>query len=200
MLKQGCQLGCLLIALSLGAPILAADKGGLYALRGAGFARCEHFLRAHSAKEKEWFVFYGWIDGYINALNEKEEDTFDAAPWQSTELLAEVIRRSCADKPAQSFFGVVRGVTDALRDFRLRTAEERLVVELNDQTALVYPDTLRRLQTALARLGFFSGAVNGQFGPDTEASIKAFQASKQIPATGLPGPVTLWALLVEEQP
>ncbi len=178
----------------------SADASGKYAPRGAGFARCEHFLRAHETKDKEWFVFFGWMDGYISALNEKSPDTFDVAPWQSTELLAEVIRQTCAKDPTQSFFAAARGTIEALNDYRLTTAQEHIVLQLDDESMLVYPDTLRRAQTSLTRLGHYSGTIDGTYGTDTQAALKAFQTANDIPVTGLPGPITLWALLVENRP
>ncbi|HEY9233123.1 MAG TPA: peptidoglycan-binding domain-containing protein, partial [Blastocatellia bacterium] len=51
-----------------------------------------------------------------------------------------------------------------------------------------------RLQQRLKDLGFNSGAVDGDFGPGTEAAVIAFQQSKQLGADGIAGPQTLAAL------
>jgi putative chitinase len=53
---------------------------------------------------------------------------------------------------------------------------------------------ISRLQQRLKDLGFNSGAVDGDFGPGTEAAVIAFQQSKQLGADGIAGPQTLAAL------
>ncbi|MGI9579013.1 MAG: peptidoglycan-binding domain-containing protein [Microthrixaceae bacterium] len=46
------------------------------------------------------------------------------------------------------------------------------------------------LQTDLQTLGFYSDKVDGIYGPDTVAAVKAFQADVGLPETGLPDPPT----------
>jgi peptidoglycan hydrolase-like protein with peptidoglycan-binding domain len=46
------------------------------------------------------------------------------------------------------------------------------------------------LQTDLKTLGFFDEVVDGIYGPDTVAAVKAFQADVGLPETGLPDPPT----------
>ena len=64
-----------------------------------------------------------------------------------------------------------------------------------DQQAL---DQMRQftagLQTDLQTLGFFNEKVDGIYGPDTVAAVKAFQADAGLPETGLADPATQRAL------
>lgn len=46
------------------------------------------------------------------------------------------------------------------------------------------------LQTDLQTLGFYSDKIDGIYGPDTVAGVKAFQKSVGLPETGLPDPPT----------
>ncbi len=46
------------------------------------------------------------------------------------------------------------------------------------------------LQTRLKELGFYSGPINGKFGPLTESSLKKLQKSKKLTQTGALGPAT----------
>jgi putative chitinase len=55
------------------------------------------------------------------------------------------------------------------------------------------PD-VQRLQTKLKELGFPPGAIDGEFGPGTEAAVLAFQRSQGLLADGLVGPATATAL------
>lgn len=50
------------------------------------------------------------------------------------------------------------------------------------------------LQTDLTTLGFFSGKVDGIYGPETVAAVKAFQKDVGLPETGLPDPPTQKAI------
>ena len=55
------------------------------------------------------------------------------------------------------------------------------------------PDVIA-LQQALQAAGFSPGAIDGSFGPGTEAAVLAFQRSKGIAADGVVGPNTATAL------
>jgi peptidoglycan L-alanyl-D-glutamate endopeptidase CwlK len=51
-----------------------------------------------------------------------------------------------------------------------------------------------RLQTKLKERGFSPGAIDGNFGPGTEAALLAFQKSQGLLADGVVGPTTATAL------
>ena len=51
-------------------------------------------------------------------------------------------------------------------------------------------DAVAQLQEALKELGHDPGAVDGQFGPQTEAAVKAFQQDRGIAADGVVGLIT----------
>jgi N-acetylmuramoyl-L-alanine amidase len=51
-----------------------------------------------------------------------------------------------------------------------------------------------RVQENLQIRGFYDGAIDGIFGPDTEAAVMEFQASAQLAADGVVGPATWQAL------
>ena len=55
-------------------------------------------------------------------------------------------------------------------------------------------DEVKLLQSRLAKSGFPPGKIDGDFGPGTEAAIRAFQHSKGLLADGVAGPCTLAAL------
>lgn len=56
--------------------------------------------------------------------------------------------------------------------------------------------TVKSLQAALTKLGFSTGAADGDFGPATEQAVVAFQQAKGLAADGVAGPKTLAAINV----
>jgi len=50
--------------------------------------------------------------------------------------------------------------------------------------------TIRNIQEALKRAGFYDGAVDGKFGPKTREAIKNFQRNKGLKADGIVGSKT----------
>jgi len=53
---------------------------------------------------------------------------------------------------------------------------------------------VKLLQHALTQLGYKPGAVDGIFGPQTEAAVMHFQTASKLAADGVVGPLTLAAL------
>lgn len=53
------------------------------------------------------------------------------------------------------------------------------------------------VQTILSRLGFYTGPIDGKFGPLTQRAVKAFQAEQKIIVDGIVGPIT-WRKLFEK--
>jgi N-acetylmuramoyl-L-alanine amidase len=75
------------------------------------------------------------------------------------------------------------------------TAAVTSPVELPTLRVGMYGPAVIRVQERLQRLDFYTGALDGVFGPQTEAAVKAFQRSRQLNPDGVIGPVTWQALL-----
>lgn len=75
---------------------------------------------------------------------------------------------------------------------RLELEEPARVVELRDVDGDGIPDltSVEEIQTALERLGFEPGRVDGIMGPNTRDAVSAFQASRGIGIDGIPGRIT----------
>lgn len=59
---------------------------------------------------------------------------------------------------------------------------------------------VKTLQDELKRLGYYGGAVDGMFGPETESAVKAYQAKHHLVADGVVGPITRAAIGMEVPP
>jgi peptidoglycan hydrolase-like protein with peptidoglycan-binding domain len=55
---------------------------------------------------------------------------------------------------------------------------------------------VRKLQNLLSDFGFLKVAPNGNYGPSTQAAVRAFQSQYAIPQTGIVGPLTAAQLSV----
>ena len=82
----------------------------------------------------------------------------------------------------------------ALRKDRIEARTTLMPLEHEGNKAVLYKETLRRLQARLAELGMFTGDVNGIFDEATRNAIKSFQAEKELPASGIPDQRTLHLL------
>jgi hypothetical protein len=111
----------LIALLTLGSFASAADKNGLFAIRGAGLLTCHTFVQEREAASDAYVMIGGWLDGYVTAINELSLETFDVTPYESTELLTILINRHCKDNPTDILYAVTNNLLAKLFDDRLRT-------------------------------------------------------------------------------
>lgn len=79
-------------------------------------------------------------------------------------------------------------------------AEEQVVAqpaENQQQTEDPYIDFNKRVQERLTALGFYSGPINGDIGPNSQAALAQFQLSVPLPASGALDDQTIAALGLE---
>src|SRR6516165_2218917 len=55
-------------------------------------------------------------------------------------------------------------------------------------------DAIRAVESRLRQLGFYSGLIDGIWGPNMQASLQRFQQGRGLQATGQPNPATVTAL------
>jgi len=176
---------------------LAADKEGRAAIKGAGVGTCKQYLEAREKQTREYYLFGGWLDGYLSGQNQYLEDTFDIAPWQSTDILASFLAAYCDKNPDTRFYQAAFSMVQALREDRLRTTSRLIPVEYGGHKTLIYVEALRRVQRALQDQGMYKGALDGDYGPGTRAALQAYQTKEKIPVTGIPDQETLFHLFMK---
>lgn len=196
--KTTLALVAVLCGMGMHGAAVAADADGHYAVRGAGLVTCELYQRERQARSPAYLVTAAWVDGYITATNQRMADTYDVAPFESTELLAEVIAVHCADHPRNRLFPVVHSLLQKLYQDRLRQRSEKQAVTAGERRVDLYTHTVQRVQQALAREGLYHGAANGRFDAHTREAIQSFQRTVDFEPTGFPDQATLWRLLRQD--
>lgn len=185
---------CMAAAAAWSPAVVSADADGKFAALGAGTASCQRFLDAREAKSNEYFLFGGWLEGYISARNQSTDDTFTVIPWQSVDLLATFLAEHCAKNPEQPFLNAVATMSAALYPQRLEKSSERISVTVGPVKQDFFRATLARLQQRLTSEGLYSGPVAGDFDNATAAAVHAFQTREGLQATGFPDQITLYKL------
>ena len=173
----------------------AADEEGSFAVKGAGLASCERFIAERTEKSNVYWMFGGWLDGYLTAVNQFAPDTYDITAWETTDLLVALIENHCKQNPDHNFFFVVNSLAGRLMQDRLQSKSTPVEATAGDQKVTLYQEALRRAQQALKEQGHYNGTVDGQFGPQTRRAIEAFQRQQNLKVTGLPDQLTLLRLL-----
>ncbi|MBM3582900.1 MAG: peptidoglycan-binding protein [Alphaproteobacteria bacterium] len=184
----------------LGGPALAADQAGSFAVDGIGTWSCSKYIEERAKESNYYFMFGGWVDGYLTAINAYSPDSYDLTPWETTGLLMALIERNCKERPDEQFVGMVVAMAKKLKETRLAAPSPVIEASANGQSVKLYQDTMMKVQQALVDAGFYSGTVDGQFGPMSQSAIEAFQSARQLQVTGLPDQLTLVALLRPAQP
>lgn len=165
-------------------PTDAADDKGQFAVKGTGLAKCSQLLKAFENQDRTLSEFGGYITGYTTAMNRMQPDTFDLAPWQSTEFLALALANYCAGNPETQFYQAIALMMQSLEKDRLKERSDPVVLKEGDQETAVYREVLRRVQSRLKELGHYSGGVDGLYGPQTKAAVQKLQKDKGVPETG----------------
>ena len=173
----------------------AADSGGQFAVEGIGGSTCESFVAAKSESSDAYWMFLGWLDGYMTGINQYAPETYDITPWQSQNLLAALFEKFCARNPGANFFAVANKMVVELRDDRLRESSAAIVAAVGERTIGLYRETLRRVQVRLEEGGHYQGEVDGLFGPKTRRALESYQKQVGLTVTGLPDQATLFRLL-----
>lgn len=175
-----------------------ADARSKYSVRGSGLLTCAHFVQARKTRSNAYYAFAGWIDGFVTARNQQQENTYDVLSFESLELLMLLINQHCEKHPNDHFFSVVNSLLERRQGDRLVEESPILKVQVGKRTALHYVETIIRLQKKLGALGYFHGTVTGGYGDDVKRAVAAYQKDHGMKPTGFPDQTTLWRIFVLE--
>ena len=198
-MRRTAWLAALLLAV---APAAAKDAGGAYAIKGAGQAGCADYAAAFAGAGETsgtaLLRYAGWLEGYLTGFNHFQDQTYDLAPWQTTELMLAMIAKHCVAYPERSFTDAANALALIFYPDRMDAQSELVRVEANGQAVFLYRDLLEVVRARLDALGHEAGAEGAAFGRPDANALKAFQAQRGLTISGLPDQSTMNALFLAE--
>lgn len=82
----------------------------------------------------------------------------------------------------------------SMLESELQRIQESLPGTENTKNSIAPALSLRQVQTALKKAGFYKGVIDGKTGPQTKKAIKNFQKANGLKADGIVGKKTALAL------
>lgn len=170
----------------------AADARGNFAVNGIGATSCADTVGAiNHGQVAVRAELSSWLMGYISALNRVDPNTFDIVPVQSANAMTNLVVNICAKNGKAMVAGVANSIIDTLKLGALHTSSPLVTASFGGKSVAIRETTLKRLQTYLKKHKYLSGPVDGQFGPSTQAAIKAFQVKQKLVVNSLPDAETV---------
>ncbi len=178
-------------------PLMSADADGNYARRGVGRQDCKAYVAAAASGNRNSVLqgYLGYIEGFYTGMNLYEKDTYDVLPFAHAPIIGIIMDRYCKKNPDENFVLALRKVAMGLRGRRLEKSSPMVQATAEGQTIFIYREMMVRLQQKLANDGYYSGTIDGGYGPATQEAIGMFQLTEGLNATGLPDPATVWLAL-----
>ena len=177
------------------ATAIAADANGEFALKGAGFLTCKAYAEERARRSDVYYMIGGWLDGFISAHNKYAHDTYDVTSFESAELLLRVIDGHCKANPDDRLYSVINSLVTQLGHERLQEKSVRVEIVEGRRKAVLYRETIGRIQTKLTQLGLYKAPVDSAYTDATRSALMAFQSDIGFEMTGFPDQATLWHLL-----
>lgn len=187
-----------------GAPAIAADAKGDFAVRGAGRLTCAELTDALAKKDATRLTIFGaWLEGYITANSQLLPNTFDATPWQTTELLLALSGQSCANRGAKTqFMDIVGRLIAEMRPIRLAERSGLVRMTQDDSVQVHYRVVVERARNRLEELGYqFTGdtVMGAKALDELTENLKRYQEKARLPQSGRLDQHTLLNLFVRPQ-
>ncbi len=173
----------------------ASDADGNFALRGYGGRLCRNYI-FESAEPSQADRYGSWLMGYATAYNRLQPEHFDALPFPDGTALFEVVSAICTDQKDITFEAAAHEALQSLAPLRQKRPSEMMTIKSGNQSLTIRQDALQLLQQRLKELKFYAGPVDGQWNRPMAESVKNFQASQKIEASGLPDLATLIRAIV----
>tara|TARA_R110002012_G_scaffold259737_2_gene441348 strand:- start:156 stop:755 length:600 start_codon:yes stop_codon:yes gene_type:complete len=176
----------------------AADKDGKFAVKGAGKRLCSNFLSAAAQKSTDYYLYGGWLEGYISAYNRFQPENYDVTPWQTTELLLALLQQDCENNQERHFLTVTNSLLKALFPIRLPAESALVAIDVSDAKSYFYVEILKRAKQRLIKMGYLQDLGSSDFDQGTLDAFKHFQRDRGLAETGVPDQNTLMNLFLKK--
>ncbi|MCQ4620063.1 N-acetylmuramoyl-L-alanine amidase [Corynebacterium sp. CCUG 71335] len=146
---------------------------------------------ARVAEVRSTLARLGLLPGFEGDVGEWNRRSFSQAEMLFDDELAQTL------KAFQQSRGILpSGEIDEITLRELRHASYTLGARVlsYQPTQIMVGDDVGQLQKQLQELGFYSGRIDGHFGPDTHAALQDYQINYGIQDDGICGPETMHAL------
>lgn len=177
----------------------AADEDGSFAVKGAGRLTCEQYLKIREAKSRDYYITGGWVEGYVSGINALQKNTYDATPWQTTELVLQLLVRACEKNKEARIANLINQYLREVSNVRVRAKSKLLSVKSDGKGLLIYQEVLSMAQQRLEAIGYEPGVTDGTPDARTLTALKAYQAKKGLAETSLPDQLTLLNLFFAKE-
>ena len=204
MTGKGADILKTLIAGLISAPLLlgaaqsfAADDTGQFAIKGGGLQTCAKFSEAFNARSDDLKLYGGWIEGYLTGQNQRLDDTYDIAPWQSTNTILGAMHSVCQSQSSEMrFIDAFDLLVRAFLPSRLPKASTLVPLSYQGQSTLMYRDVLDLITNRLNQLGYENTTNDTGWSQEASDALAKFQEQAGLPETGFPDQRTMFVLFV----
>jgi peptidoglycan hydrolase-like protein with peptidoglycan-binding domain len=177
-------------------PAYAADESGNLRIKGFGAKSCEAFVTSVEEEASQIVVYRAWTNGYLTGVNAEADGVYDVVGDLTLDSVMRLALNVCRGNPDTPFIQALGGVAGAVRPLALDQKPQRSVTaEADGSSVSVAEQTLVFVQRRLREGGYYNGALDGLYGPNTRKAIETFQRDTGIATSGLPDQSTLLRLL-----
>lgn len=175
----------------------AADAKGNFAVNGIGATSCAETVGAiqhgHAAVRAE---LSSWLMGYITALNRVDHNTFDIMAIQSPVAVTNLVLNVCSKNSKDNVEGVTNSILKLFSSIKLTKSSSLMTVSFDGKSVNIRKNTMKKLQEFLKKHKFLNGPADGNYGTETQAAIKSFQAHEKLLVNSLPDAETVIQALI----
>jgi len=185
--------------LSISFNTLSADSQGKFAVKGAGKHACKDFTKAVSTRTTDYYLFGGWIEGFISSYNQFQPQNFDITPWQTTELLLTLLKSHCAKNPDTKFLSATNSLIKTLFPIRLTENSNLMSVQVGKSKSYFYQEIITRVKGRLKTMGYLTGDINSTFKQVDAIALEKYQRKIGLTPTGVLDQKTLASLFLKSK-